>query len=427
MVPYPKLVAFDLDGTAWYHWLNGKKFKNLVHHHKKEDNLEPYNHNGHYSVRDKRNHKNSVTLAADFPRIITELVMRDILIAIVSRNTNKALCDRALWYFKARDPKTKEFRPITDFIKYDEVKDESKQHHFKRIQKWSGLPYYEMLIFDDRPLNLEVETWEGVTFKLIPHEHQHGMTWNDFIDGIAEWRRNQHLQVPFTQNPPKLIDPHPNKMLIGYVGTDIPSAKAYASGKRRPFVGKPRPARWGYGLYVSDNPQVAMFFSQWLRSKDVSKLRVCEIYARDKDVFMNDLKKIWYWPEHGYLTNNMHATDDQIGKSQLDRDAHIQKAFHVKKPYILFSRHNYMSDMGKPEYGLSINPKKRFNEMVIYPQIQDALMYGTPFSLLNAKKQWKSGKLRKIQYEHKIKAWKILVPDGTKGDCEKHGEHQFFK
>ncbi|THV03744.1 hypothetical protein K435DRAFT_791497 [Dendrothele bispora CBS 962.96] len=417
MLTYPKIVAFDLDGTVWYHWLNGKKFKNLVHPHKKEDNLEPVTHNGQHSVRDKRNHQNNVILATDFPRIITELVMRDIHIAIVSRNTNKALCDRALWYFQAKDPKTKKYRPITDYIKYDEVKDESKLRHFHRIQEWSGLPYHEMASVRF------VSVPEGVTFKLI--KHKTGITWDDFMSGISEWRRNQHINVPFNPNP-RLLDPHPNKMLIGYVGTDINGAKAYAAGQRRPFS-KSRPARWGYGLYVADNPQVAMFFAQWKRSKDISQLRVCKVYARDRDIFKNELKKVWFWPNSAYMTDNMHSSDQQITSKQLELDAHLQKAFHVTKPYILFSRHNYMSSMGQPEYQLSINPKKRFNEMVIYPQIQDALMYGHVLTLTQARKLCTTGKLPKVQYEHHVKDWKIVVPSVTKQNCEKHGEHNFFK
>ncbi|CAA7268355.1 unnamed protein product [Cyclocybe aegerita] len=299
---YPKLVALDLDGTVWYHWLNDKKFKKRVTHNI-ADNLEAV---GHHKVRDKKNHANFITISPDVPRIITELALRKIDIAIVSRNTSKALCDRALWYFKARDPETKQMRPITDFIKYDEVKDESKQKHFKRIKNWSGYEYHDMLIFDDQPLNLEVETWEGVTFKLVKH-HNDGLTWQDYLDGLDEWRKNQYIRVA---HPPRLIDPHPNKMLIGYAGTDRETALLYAQGKRRQFT--KRPARFGYGLYASDNPQVAMFFSQW--GRDSGDNKVCEIFVRDKDVFLNELKKIWFYPKKGYLTDNQHATAEDMPK-----------------------------------------------------------------------------------------------------------------
>ncbi|THU78088.1 hypothetical protein K435DRAFT_769697 [Dendrothele bispora CBS 962.96] len=424
MLTYPKIVAFDLDGTAWYQWLNGKKFKNLVVPHQKEDNLEYVTHNGQHSVRDKRNHQNNVILATDFPRIITELVMRDVHIAIVSRNTDKALCDRALYYFQAKDPKTKEDRSIIEYIEYDEVKNESKLNHFHRIKGWSGLPYHEMLIFDDLPLNLEVETWEGVTFKLITHKT--GITWDDFMSGISEWRGNQRINVPFNSDF-RLLDPHPNKMLIGYVGTDIDGAKAYAAGERRPFSKTTRPARWGYGLYVADNPQVAMFFAQWKRDKNISQLRVCKVYARDRDTFKNKLAKVWFWPNPAYMTDNVHSSKQQIASKQLELDKHLQEAFDVKKPYILFSRHNYMPPMGQQEYQLSINPNKRFNEMVIYPQIQDALMYGHVLTLTEARKIHMTGKLPKIQYEHHVKDWNIVVPPATKQDCERRGEHNFFK
>ncbi|KIJ46698.1 hypothetical protein M422DRAFT_249863 [Sphaerobolus stellatus SS14] len=308
--------------------------------------------------------------------------MRNIQIAIVSRNTNKAL---ALWYFKARDPNTKQFRPITDFVDYDEVKD-------------------------------------GVTFKLVAHT-QHTLNWDLFLDGLAEWRRNQHMMVP----NPRMLDPHPNKMLIGYAGTDRKTAAEYAKGHRRHPSG--RPARWGYGLYVADNPQVAMFFSQWLRTGGGGNFHVCEIYARDKDVFINEVNKIWFHPDGKFMTNNWDpkTTEAHIAASQTNRDAHMKKSSNVEKPYILFSRHGYMSDMGKPQYQLNINPKKRFNEMVLYPQIQDHLLYGVDHSLAQARKTVRTGKLKKLQFEHNISQWKIKVPQSTKADCEKHGERNFFK
>ncbi|CAL1705822.1 unnamed protein product [Somion occarium] len=411
---YPKLVALDLDGTVWYHWLNDKKFKTRVTRDI-ADNLEPV---GHDKVRDKKNHANVITMSPDVPRIITELALRKIDIAIVSRNTSKALCDRALWYFKARNPETKQMRPITSFIKYDEVKDESKQEHFKRIKNWSGYEYHDMLIFDDQPLNLEVETWEGVTFKLVKH-HNDGLTWQDYLDGLDEWRKNQYIRVA---QPPRLIDPHPNKMLIGYAGTDRETALLYVQGKRRQFT--KRPARFGYGLYASDNPQIAMFFSQW--GRDNGDKKVCEIFVRDKDVFLNELKKIWFYPKTGYLTNNQHSKAEDIAKMQIKRDEYIHKHHHVEKPYILFSRHHYMHEMGKSKYNIVINSKKRFNEMVIYPQVQDALMFGTTLSLPQARKMTRTGKLKKLQHEKKVSAWGIKVPSETKEDSTNHGENHYF-
>lgn len=119
----------------------------------------------------------------DIPRIVTDILKNGASLAIVSRNTSKALSvylitsctsryltliccyrsDRALYYFKAEDPKSGEMTSIIKMVRYDEVVDgeseslcvnkimswthllEPETEHFKRIQGWSKYDYNDMV------------------------------------------------------------------------------------------------------------------------------------------------------------------------------------------------------------------------------------------------------------------------------------------
>lgn len=132
--------------------------------------------------------------------------------------------------------------------------------------------------------------------------------------------------------------------------------------------------------------------------------------------------QIWFYPDTKYMTNNIGATDAAIAKSQVRRDQHMLREFKVKKPYILLSKHRYMKEMSKPSYKISMNTQTRFNEMVVYPQVQDALMFGMDLTLQHARKLVKTGKLKKLNWEKKVKSWKILIPAVTAKNSKIKGE-----
>jgi magnesium-dependent phosphatase 1 len=54
------------------------------------------------------------------------------------------------------------------------------------LAKRTGIPFSEMLFFDDERPNLEVESL-GVTMRLI----RDGLTWEELEKGIMQWRGNQ--------------------------------------------------------------------------------------------------------------------------------------------------------------------------------------------------------------------------------------------
>jgi magnesium-dependent phosphatase 1 len=69
-----------------------------------------------------------------------------------------------------------------------EIYEGTKLRHFEVISRRTGIPYEQMLFFDDERPNREVEK-VGVTMKLVDD----GLTWGELEKGIHQWRRNRGL------------------------------------------------------------------------------------------------------------------------------------------------------------------------------------------------------------------------------------------
>ncbi|KAF2501613.1 hypothetical protein BU16DRAFT_556093 [Lophium mytilinum] len=407
---YPRIVAFDLDGTLWHNWLDGNKIgcKGWVSN-ALEDNLEIVGN----QIRDKRNKSVRVKVSDDVFNIISDLIGNRVKIAIASRNTHKSLCDRALWLLKVFDPRTNQWRPLSDFIVYSEIYNESKQIHFERIKEYSGVEYHDMLFFDDQAANSEVEMWQGVTFQKVAHSSR-GLMLGEYFHGLEVWRQNQYMRCPMPNAGP---DPLPNRRHIGYVGTDWFTGQRYAEGMRR--LKSSRPSRWGWGMYVADNPEMAAFFARWGRENDPdTNIYICRLFVRDFEIF-RQMDKVWV-AEKGSIhrTDNHHSTDEQIAESQLKRDKLIARTFKVDKPYVLFSRHHWMREMR----ATNLPHGKRFNEMVLYPQVQDALFYGEPIKVSDARPRFFGPDYKVLNYHTKMRPWNILCNEETEDDFLSHGE-----
>ncbi|KAJ8501496.1 hypothetical protein ONZ45_g12143 [Pleurotus djamor] len=170
-----KVVAFGLDDTIW----SGRLDESLIRANPKaaprvEDNLEQ---EGELVVRDKNNHKNRVTLFRDIPNIVNDVLRRGMMIAIVSKNPSAAICNRALWYFKAKDVNGR-LKPIIDLVTYNEVGPKvDKELAFRQIQTWSGATFAEMLFFDVDSSALNIHRDLGVEVKLVNGE---GLDWQTY-------------------------------------------------------------------------------------------------------------------------------------------------------------------------------------------------------------------------------------------------------
>ncbi|KAJ8094243.1 hypothetical protein PM082_006782 [Marasmius tenuissimus] len=182
---FPKLVALDTDGTIFTGqldqdvWGKGPKAADKL-----ADNIHKVDE---LTLEDRSARDNKVNMNPDIPRIVTDILSNGASLAIVSRNTSKALCDRALDYFQAKDPKSGETKPIIKLVRYDEVVDEPKSEHFKRIHGWSKYDYTDMVLFDDEAPK-DVSDLR-VVVNDCPAET--GLTWEIYSKGIAHWVEKQ--------------------------------------------------------------------------------------------------------------------------------------------------------------------------------------------------------------------------------------------
>ncbi|KAK7693428.1 hypothetical protein QCA50_002996 [Cerrena zonata] len=408
---YPKLVALDTDWTIFWGWLDEKKWgKGGGAYSKVEDNIAKVNY---WDIQDLSNPKNKCGMYADIPRIISDILQNQAKIAIVSRNTSKAMCDRALWHWTVPDASGQQ-RPLIELVDYDEVYNLDKTTHFRKIKDWSGIDYSDMILYDDEAINNTTEMMLGVTFQVS--RDQKGLTWANYQEGLDTWRRNKAIYSPWHGLQ---LDLYPKKKFLGYSGMDLETIKLLEAGGRR--HDRKEAARWGFAMYVADDPAIAKYFSDWIKKTAFgtqAQTIVCAIYARDGDIFDN-MNKIWV-PDDIKLQTNVNCGDEfKIGWSQEDRDRQVA-AWGVKKPYVLFSRHpnmgNYWGRFPVPNNG-------RWNEMVIYPQVQENLILTIRLSDSELANAISNSATRHEHYENRFSAWNITVPSPTQGDFKAHSEH----
>ncbi|KAK1227919.1 hypothetical protein PQX77_009058 [Marasmius sp. AFHP31] len=183
---FPKLVALDTDGTIFTGQLDQDAWgKGPKAAHKLTDNIHKVDE---LTLEDRSDRDNKIKMNPDIPRIVTDILSNGASLAIVSRNTSKALCDRALYYFHAKDPKSGETKPIIKLVRYDEVVDEPKSNHFKRIHGWCKYDYTDMVLFDDEAPKDVSDL--GVVVNDCPAET--GLTWEIYSKGIAHWVKKQN-------------------------------------------------------------------------------------------------------------------------------------------------------------------------------------------------------------------------------------------
>ncbi|KAI9463816.1 acid phosphatase-domain-containing protein [Boletus coccyginus] len=127
---YPELIAFDLDYTLWDFWIDTHVDPPL-----KQDALSG-------AVYDSADDPTRVEFYQDVPEILRALKNKpEITVAAASRTFATKLI--------------------------------------------TGIPYSEMLFFDDELRNREVEKQLGVTFVFV----RDGVTWGCFRKGLREWRK----------------------------------------------------------------------------------------------------------------------------------------------------------------------------------------------------------------------------------------------
>jgi len=167
----PALIVFDLDYTLWDLWIDTHV-------------TGPLRRPGNSLNRVIDRHGFEVSFYPDVPRILHEISGKTTL-ALCSRTGDPDMARNALRLLLV--PPTSgsmEAKPALEYFQQKEIYPGSKINHFKALHRKTGIPYSEMLFFDDERRNREVESL-GVTFVLVSR----GVNHQGFWDGVKQWRR----------------------------------------------------------------------------------------------------------------------------------------------------------------------------------------------------------------------------------------------
>ncbi|KAJ6495249.1 magnesium-dependent phosphatase-1 [Mycena sanguinolenta] len=164
---FPKLIAFDLDYTLWNLWIDTHV-------------TGPLRQSGD-SVVDA--HGVPVEFYADVPGILRRLRDQGVFIAACSRTHAPDMARQALQLLHVAGNDEEPAQPAIELFDNLQIYPGSKLTHFREIHAKTGIPYNQMLFFDDERRNREVENL-GVVFHLTPT----GIDNATFDAGIRAWQ-----------------------------------------------------------------------------------------------------------------------------------------------------------------------------------------------------------------------------------------------
>ncbi|TEA13142.1 Magnesium-dependent phosphatase 1 [Colletotrichum sidae] len=184
-LPLPALIVFDLDYTLWPFWVDTHV-------------SGPLKANASHSAAADR-HGESFSFYPEVPRILYTLPLAGVKLAVASRTSAPDLARDMLKLLHVPPPSAEEGglsagsgkkeKPRKALDLFDgglEIYPSSKIRHFETLFRKTGVPYTEMLFFDDESRNREVESL-GVTMQLV----RDGVSWAEIDKGVAEWRKRR--------------------------------------------------------------------------------------------------------------------------------------------------------------------------------------------------------------------------------------------
>lgn len=178
-LPLPKFMVFDLDYTLWPFWVDTHvtgPFKALP--------------NG-LSAKDR--YGEECGFYNEVAMILSHIKAHNIVLGAASRTSAPDLARSLLGLLRIpqneQDEGSKAKTAITMFD-HMEIYPGNKITHFKSLHKKSGLPYEEMLFFDDESRNKNTEEL-GVVMQLV----RNGVDSKEIDAGVELWRkRNKRTQ-----------------------------------------------------------------------------------------------------------------------------------------------------------------------------------------------------------------------------------------
>ncbi|RYC63978.1 hypothetical protein CHU98_g2238 [Xylaria longipes] len=189
--PLPRAVVFDLDYTLWPFWVDTHVYAPL------RPNAS------HSACTDKVGE--TFAFYRHVPAILHGLSLSGVKLGVASRTHAPDLGRDMLKLLHvppascvlasennsdAKGGSKEKARKAIDFFDAGlEIYPSSKIRHFETLQKRTGIPYTEMLFFDDESRNRDTETL-GVTMWLV----RDGVTWAEVESGIREWRRRRGVE-----------------------------------------------------------------------------------------------------------------------------------------------------------------------------------------------------------------------------------------
>lgn len=164
--PLPSLFAFDLDYTLWPFWVGTHP-------------TPPFRFSTPTTVVDHID--TPYGFYDSVPRILHALRGKAILIAAASRTPSPPDARQVLSLLQIEGDNA------IDYFDHMEIYPGSKITHFKCLAEATGIPYEDMLFFDDEERNAEVDEQLGVCMVLVPDGVGPGV-----VDtGVMEWRRRR--------------------------------------------------------------------------------------------------------------------------------------------------------------------------------------------------------------------------------------------
>ncbi|OWZ36733.1 magnesium-dependent phosphatase-1 [Cryptococcus neoformans] len=175
---YPLLVAFDLDYTLWDLWIDTHV-------------TPPIKRNGDVvnQLVDRRGQ--NLSFYCEVPSILAELKHRRIHVAAASRTSAPELAKEALGMLLLPANEGGDLVKAISYFNTMEIYPGSKLRHFREIHRKTGIPYEQMLFFDDEHRNFEVESL-GVTMQLVPGS---GTDRKLFKQGLTLWRKRRGITL----------------------------------------------------------------------------------------------------------------------------------------------------------------------------------------------------------------------------------------